>query len=147
MYQDTITLFNRKKKSDNDVWYPTIIRNVNLNIDKAAILAKYGAESQDKAMLSIRYKNNEQDVLIAGKPWKPPIEWEEQVNELLPETMTFQSGDIFMQGEWLGSNPIEDAEYEEGFYDYLSKKLDYVFLITEVSGPYVLIPHFEIMGR
>lgn len=147
MYHDTITLFNREKKTGSDIWYPTIIRNANLNIDKAAIRAKYGTESQDKAMLSIRYKNNEQDVLIAGKPWKPPIEWEEQVNELLPETMTFQSGDIFMQGEWLDSYPIEDAEYEEGFYDYLSKKLDYVFLITEVSGPYVLIPHFEIMGR
>ena len=56
MYKDTITLFNRKEGNEGDTWYPTVLRNVNLNMDRAAILAKYGAESADSAVLHIRYK-------------------------------------------------------------------------------------------
>ena len=45
---------------------------------------------------------------------------------------------------------IADEDYtsrtNNGFYDYLNKKMDNVFLITSV-GSYTLIPHFEIGGK
>ena len=146
MYQDTITLFNRKPgdRGQPDTWYPTVIRNVNLNIDRAAILAKYGAESQDSAMLSIRYSKKDGEIQIAGKPWMPPKEWDRT-----EDSLTFTGGtnfDFFWKGEWTGGI-ISDSDYgDEGFYNYMNREHDYVFVVSSVAM-YSVIPHFEIMGR
>lgn len=144
MYQDTITLFNRKPGGTmGDTWYPTVIKNANLNIDRAAILAKYGPESQDKAALSIRYKKIGDDIMIAGKPWLPPKEWDKT-----EDSLTFTGGnqfDFFWQGEWTGGI-VSDADYSEGFYEYMNRKHDYVFAVSSVAK-YSVIPHFEILGK
>ena len=54
-----------------------------------------------------------------------------------------------MHGEYT-TDPVKDSDYSDrvngGFYDYINKRYDYVFLITNVGGPYTLIPHFEIGG-
>ena len=50
MYQDTITLFNRT----GEKWKAIVLPHVDLNADQAAIIAKYGAESKDKASLHVR---------------------------------------------------------------------------------------------
>lgn len=144
MYKDTITLFNRKPGGTfGDTWYPTIIKNVNLNIDRAAILAKYGPESQDKAVLSIRYKRDVDTVIVADKPWMPPKEWDRT-----EDSLTFAGGnqfDFFWQGEWNGGI-VSDADYTEGFYEYMNRKYDYVFAVSSVAM-YSVIPRFEIMGK
>jgi hypothetical protein len=145
MYKDTITLFNRKPGgARGDTWYPTVIKNVNLNIDRAAILAKYGAESQDNAVLFIRYKVDGDSIMVADKPWMPPKEWDQTV-----DSITFTGGtqfDFFVKGEWM-NGIVTDADYgDEGFYDYMNRNFDYVFAISSVSM-LSLIPHFEIMGR
>lgn len=146
MYQDTITLFNRKTgdRGQPDTWYPTVIQGVNLNIDRAAILAKYGAESQDNAMLSIRYENGPADPEVAGKPWMPPKEWDKTI-----DSITFTSGnnfDFFWKGEWTGEI-VNDSDYgTEGFYNYMNRSHDYVFVVSSVAM-YSVIPHFEIMGK
>lgn len=146
MYQDTITLFNRKPgdRGKPDTWYPTVIRNVNLNIDRAAILAKYGAESQDNAMLSIRYSKKDGEIQIAGKPWMPPKEWDKT-----EDSLTFTGGtnfDFFWKGEWTGGI-VSDSDYgDEGFYNYMNREHDYVFAVSSVAM-YSVIPHFEIMGK
>lgn len=149
MYDKVVTLFNyyESKQSDTYLWYPTVLRNVDLAVDKAAILAKYGAESQDNASLHVRYQNATDGKMVGEKLWRPPTEWENQVNETLPETLTFKSGDFFWWGEWPDKEPINDDDYMDGFDDYMSKRHDYVFRITSVGGPYSVIPHFEIMGR
>lgn len=142
MYGKTITLFNyyESKQTGTYRWYPSVLQNVDLITDKAAILAKYGQESQDSTVLHVRHPNG-------AKEWIPPKEWEGQVNENLSRTLTFAAGDFFWQGEWQDTEPIDDTAYKEGFYDYMSQKYDFVFRITKVGGPYTLIPHFEIMGR
>lgn len=149
MYQDTITLFDRKKgeRGQGDTWYPTVIKGVNLNIDRAAILAKYGAESQDNAALHIRYKKADGEILVADKPWMPPKEWDGT-----EDSLTFASGtnfDFFWQGEWTGGI-VTDADYlDEGFYGYMNRTKDYVFAITSVAmiDGFMILPHFEIMGK
>lgn len=146
MYQDKITLFNRKPggRGEGDTWYPTVIDGVNLNIDRAAILAKYGTESQDNAMLSIRYQKDGDEIIVAGKPWMPPKEWDGT-----EDSLTFSSGnsfDFFWQGEWDGGI-VSDSDYgDEGFYSYMNRTHDYVFAISSVAL-YSVIPHFEIMGK
>lgn len=150
MHNDTITLFNRKASRTGDVWYPTVIENVNLNIDRVSILAKYGAEAQDKAILHVAYRDVGGQKVVAEKPWKPPKEWDSLAD---PATaITFADGDrfdFFWLGKWEGCEPIQDVDYvaNTGFYTYMNRTHDYVFAIGSVSGPYSVIPHFEIMGK
>lgn len=148
MYSDTITLFCRREdKQKNVTWYPHVLRGVHLNMDTAAIVAKYGAESQDSVALNIRYTTDGEKKLVCGKQWLPPKEWQKQTDE---DTLTFTSGqkfDFFCVGTWGGGSPIDDSTYGiDGFYDYMNAKSDYVYAITSVAM-YTVIPHFEIMAK
>lgn len=150
MFTDVITVFNSYEDSlKNVTWYPTVIHEVNLLIDKAAIVAKYGAESKDNALLNIHYQTVDGQIMVDGKPYFPPKEWERQTNDKLPETITFASGtgfDFFMLGEYPEIKPILDEEYRNGFFEEVKKEYDFVFAITSV-GMYSVIPHFEITGK
>ena len=148
MYSEKITLFNHYKSRLGDMWYPTVIDGVNLLIDKAAIVAKYGSESKDNAILNIHYQIVDGQILIDGKPYLTPKEWERQTNDKLAESITFTSGkdfDFFMFGEYPTTKPIADDDYVDGFYNHVNDEYDYVFAITSVAK-YTAIPHFEIMG-
>lgn len=148
MFSDVVTVFNHYKSRLGDMWYPTVVRNANLLIDKAAIVAKYGAESKDNAILNIHYQIVDGQILIDGKPYIPPKEWERQTNDKLAESITFTSGtdfDFFMLGEYHTTKPIADDDYVDGFYNHVNDEYDYVFAITSVAK-YTAIPHFEIMG-
>lgn len=152
MFTDTITVFNYYKDSlKNVTWYPTVIHGVNLLIDKAAIVAKYGAESKDNAVLNIHYQTVDGQIMVEDKPYFPPKEWERQTNDKLPETITFASGtgfDFFILGEYPTTEPILDDydNYKHGFFEEMKKEYDFVFAITSV-GMYSVIPHFEITGK
>ena len=148
MFSDVVTVFNHYKSRLGDMWYPTVVRNANLLIDKAAIVAKYGAESKDNAILNIHYQTVDGQIMVDGKPYLPPKEWERQTNDKLAESITFTSGtdfDFFMLGEYPTTNPIADDDYVDGFYNHVNDEYDYVFAITSVAK-YTTIPHFEIMG-
>ena len=150
MYSDAITVFNSYEDSFKNVtWYPSVIRGVNLLIDKSAIVAKYGAESKDNAILNIHYKTVKGQIMVDGKPYLPPKEWERQTNDKLADSITFASGtdfDFFMLGEYPMQGPINDDEYRNGFFEEVKKEYDYVFAITSVAK-YTVIPHFEITGK
>ena len=150
MFADVITVFNSYEDSlKNVTWYPTVIHGVNLLIDKAAIVAKYGAESKDNAILNIHYHTVDGQVFVDGKPYLQPKEWERQTNDMLAESITFASGtdfDFFMLGEYPVKEPIKDEDFKNGFFEEVKKEYDYVFSITSVAK-YSVIPHFEIMGK
>ena len=151
MYQDTITLFCQyKDQRKNITWYPYVLRSVNLSMDKADIIAKYGAESKDNAILNVRYRIVDGNITIGDKIWLPPKEWGRQEDSLLAGSLTFtdgQSFDFFWLGEWQGADTISDDSYGvDGFYNYMNRQHDYVFAVTAAGGPYSVIPHFEITG-
>lgn len=127
-----------------------MLSGVDLIIDKAANVAKTGLDSADTANLHVKYHTVDGTVMVGDKPYLPPKEWGKQPNDELEESITFASGDFFMQGEY-AETPILDSDYSDrvnsGFYNYMNKRHDYVFLITTVGGPYTLIPHFEIGGK
>lgn len=152
MYKDTVTLFIRKEGDEGDTWFPAILRNVHLNMDRAAIMAKYGAEAADNAELHVRYTQDGGEKKVAQKVWKPPKEWE----KLLDKTgaITFTPGDrfdFFWLGDWESEDPVYDTDYTgsayTGFYNFMNRNFDHVFAISSVGGPYSVIPHFEILGK
>lgn len=143
MYQNTITLFSRKPggSMSGDTWYPTVIRNVNLQADRAAILAKYGPESKDGAYLGIHYQKSDGAIMVSGKPYMKPKEWDKT-----EDSITFSTDDFFWEGEWTGGI-VTDADYStEGFYGYLNRTRDNVFAVSSVAI-HSAIPLIEIMGR
>lgn len=149
MYKDTVTIFNRFKNKSGDAWYPSVLHNVNINLDKATINEKYGEKSQDNVILNVQFTPDSSDKKIGTKIWKPPKEWEKQDLDLLPQAITFTPGqnfDFFYLGEWGNETPISDNDYTDGFYNYMNSKHDYVFAITSASC-YSVIPHFEITGK
>lgn len=140
MYNDTVTLFNRLHAKTGDTWYPTVLTGVNLNRDKGAITARYGAESADTAILNV--------ALPSTPTWYTPKAWAELTDHT--EGITFAGGqffDFFIDGEWEDAAPISDKDYTEGFYNYMAKTRDYVYAVTGVNGPFSVIPHLEVTGR
>lgn len=146
IYLDTVTLYNRKENRGGDTWYPTVLRNVHLMSDRAALIAKYGPETQDNAALNVRCKIVGDEVWVGSKQWLPPKRW--MADEDYDNTITFTDGsrfDFFVEGEF--HDIVNDADYTGGFYAYMNKTFDHVYAITAVGGPYKLIPHFEIKGK
>lgn len=148
MYKDTVTLFNRS----GDTWRAAVLPRVDLNADRAALIAKYGADSKDKASLHVRYwptsiglsvLDDTEDVCL----FKEPKEYAGA-----DHTLTFRPAstgeilDFFMDGAWDGERVIRDADYDTGFFDHMSATRDGVYTITSVAR-YSVISHFEILGR
>lgn len=149
MYIDVVTIFNRYQDSLGDItWYPTVIKNVNLQVDKAAMIAKYGEQSNDTAALGIKYVVKGEGIFIEDKSYCFPKEWNVKESDELNEYITFKSGndfDFFIEGEFDDSERIIDDDYPDGFFNAMKKEYDNVFAITSVAK-YTTIPHFEIMG-
>lgn len=156
MYDSTVTIFCYYESSTAAVWYPHVLSCVHLETDRGQIMKKYGPDSTDNAELHISYTEKDGQKVIkdaAGKEliWLPPKAWAKQVNDELSDSITFNPAtDFFWKGEWAGENPVNDEDYadrlSEGFYAYMNREYDFVFLITTAGGPYIVIPHFEILG-
>lgn len=149
MYNDTVTVFNRYVDSfGNTIWYPHVLSGVNLIVDKAVIAEKYGEVSKDNAVMNVKYHLLDSTIMIGGKMYFPPKEWERQTNDMLSKTITFSSEgtefDFFILGDYESEEPIMD-EYND-FYNEMQKEYDYVFAITSIAK-YSVIPHFEITGK
>ena len=148
MYSDTITLFNRKRQKSGDTWYATVLRGVDLNADKAAVVEKYGATSKDAALLHVKFAIQEGGIAVGGKPYYQPKAW--QALENPAEAITFTDGesfDFFWDGEWDGETEISDDAYGiDGLYDYMNRARDGVYAISSAAR-YSVIPHFEIVGK
>lgn len=152
MYRDTVTLFMFYPSALGDLWFPVVLRGVDLNIDKGFIAAKYGEGSKDNAILHVKYEEKNGETFIGERRWLPPKEWDAQTVDQMAATITFTSGDaadFIYAGAWPDNQPIEDDDPRwgrTGFYNYLNAERDYVFQITSVAK-YSVIPHFEILAK
>ena len=153
LYIHTVTLFNRVKGKygEDALWYPTILNDVHLIVDKSASWNNYGGQSSDNARLHVRYKTVNGIVMVGNKPWYEPKAWRRL--EKPEDAITFGFGnnddfDFFVAGALTEfDSPVSDAMYERGgFYNQMNSYYDNVFAISSVSKK-DLIPHFEIIGR
>lgn len=147
LYKQTVTIFNRVETNEATLWYPTVIENVHLMIDRAIIISTYGEQSQDNARLHIRYAPSGEDAIVAGKIYMTPKVFRASGNPA--NNITFAFGDAFdfiKSGAYSESGPINDDDYKGGFFNYMNKTYDEVFAITNVSK-FNLLPHFEITAK
>ena len=157
MFSGTITVFNQYTDSDDTVtWYPHILTNIHLELNKSQLIKKYGVECADKAEAYVAYVLSDDgsrtitDTSDNVLPYLPPKEWKAQESDALAESITFGENDFFWVGEWEGDSPVTDTDYSdrlnEGFYAYMNRNEDTVFKITS-AGIYNVIPHFEVTGK
>lgn len=149
MYDNTVTVFNKHINENGNVyWYPHVISGCYLMEDKTANIAKTGLDSADSVSLHIRYARSDGKVLVCDKEYVPPKEWLKLKD--CDRKITFSKGDFFYSGEYPEA-VINDEDYTSrqggGFYDYMNREKDGVYLITNIGGPYTVIPHFEIGGK
>lgn len=138
-YNKTITVFNHAASDDvlgRDIWYPTVLKNVRLLINKGANVSKSGTENADAASLYIR-----PELLQDGaKSYLPPKEWGRLPEKCKNYFYTFASGeDFFVEGD------RENEQQEDDFFSYMREKYDNCFKVTNVDS-YELIPHLEVGG-
>lgn len=152
LYKQTVTVFNRKTIDGKEYWCPYVIPNVHLITDKSIIISTYGEQSADNVRLHIRYKNAWNGAVIPDGSgmqlaFLEPKEFAK--SGVFGENITFACGDnfdFFMAGEYSDLDLIDDTTYRNGFYNYMNRNYDNVFVITTCSK-FNLIPHFEIGGR
>ena len=147
IYTQTATLFNRVNADGDIYWYPTVLENVHLIIDKAVLISTYGEHCTDNARLHIRYTTQGGNVLVQGKKYRLPKEFRRDGDP--EEDITFTPGDEFdfiMEGEFGSTVPVKDSDFRSGFFNYMNRAYDNVFAITS-AAKFNLIPHFEIGAR
>ena len=145
LYTQTVTLFNRVGE-DEITWYPTVLNNVHLIMDKSAMIANYGEHTTDNARVHIRYSIKNGNVMIAGKTYYLPKDYRRATS--YTDKITFQTGtnaDFIYAGEW-SETAIDDDDYTEGFYNYMNTHYDNVFMLTSVSK-FNVITHFEVTAK
>ena len=132
-YNKTVTVSNRYE-DEKEIWYPTVLKNVRLLVNRGENVSKSGTESADSAKLSIR-------TVGLKKPYKKPLEWQGLSEEEKVKTFTLTSKeDFFVEGDTSAEEILESD-----FFSYMKRKYDNCFKMTNVDT-YELIPHFEVGG-
>jgi len=151
MYSEVITLFNHHSDRLGDAWYPHLLTNVDLIVDRASVIAKYGPETSSSAKLHIKYDSDGNNLSINGIPYINPKEWHNLTTDERKEYITFNSdginADFFVIGDAGYTEPIfDDASAQNSLIERISKEKD-TYTIVTVSEPYKVIKHFEIMAK
>lgn len=135
IYQHTVTLFCQH----NGSWAGHVLTDVDLITDRAAIIARYGADCQDRAKLHVKYAPGDK---INGLTYVRPEDYTGAAG-----TLTFATGNefsFFYDGE-ADILSADDADYLDGFFDYMNQRGS-TYIVTSAAQYYV-IPHWEIAGR
>lgn len=137
MYNDTVTVFNRK----GELWYPAVLEGVHLVVSRQALAARFGWQNAGRALLLVPV---DRQGLVGGREYAPPKAWRQAPDP--SALVTFDEADgacFFIRGGWDGPCPVPDGE---GLYDSLNRRRDGVFALAGVTR-YRALPHFEITGR
>jgi len=150
MYDDTITMFNLYPSRAGDLWIPTTLNEVDLQINKATIKKVYGENSNDNALCHIRYHKELDDIIINDKVYVEPKEWTAKLTDELEAFITFSPNNCFIfKGLW-DKGIVDDTEYQkgkyDGFLDYMKITQDNVYVVTSVNQ-YKVIPHYELTAK
>ena len=144
LFQDVITVFNYHKASG--LWYPTVITNAHVLAVKASTHSTDGFNNADVVDLHIT-SNSAQNVETpdGSRSYIAPKDY--AITPVPTEFITFTpEHDFFYVGRWDDLTPVDDDDYDEGFYHAMNKEHDGVYLISSAAY-FSLIPHFELGGR
>ena len=150
LYRDTVTLFNRfVDDSGNISWIPTVLNGTHFVVSKSVLVATYGENSSDSAMLNVPYQLINGKVMIGRKKYLPPKQYSKLDIDSAMKSITFTAGldfDFIFGDIWPQSSPIADADYKTGFFQYMKTNFEDVYAITD-TPKYNVIKKFAIVAR
>lgn len=129
MFQDTVTIFNRK----DNIWYPTVLCGVEAQEIAAQSTGKDGNIPNNQCNLHIP-----EERMV---DYRKPKEWN-------GEGYTLRKDDFFIIGDY-GEAPVNDDDYTgacPGYQDYMKNNHDSVYQVVSVSI-FKTIKHIEVMGE
>ena len=151
MFEDTITIFNRKYNSDNRDYnyYRTYLSNVNVDKKKAVNVIKSGLENASSGTIIIptSYLSSEDKTYISPKKYQQLSEEVEETGDEEEETtkaeiedyFTLQEGDIVIIGE------VDYQIDEDNTLTNLKTSYDDVYEIVSIDDKLKGgLPHWEV---
>ena len=143
MFDKTITIFNQH----NGTWYPSVISGISVYASDAYSPSHEGGPApRDEVDISIQCDEAKNIATSTGvKAYTSPKDYEKAAT--LSALITFKSGrDFIYLGEYSDLAPVDEEDYDEGFYSAMNNAFDDVYIIQSVAY-FGLIPHFEIRGK
>lgn len=135
---DTVTVFNRffDTLTEEELWFPTLLSNVNIISTEGANITKTGLKETDTAKLFIDVSGNE-------KQYCEPKAWALLTADEKKEAFTFQKDeDFFVKG-----NLTEVDILDENFFEWVINHYDYAYKVTTVDEYMDVMPHLEVGGK
>ena len=140
MYNNTITVFNFAQGK----WYPSVIEGADLLVHAQATQTTHGTINAGTVEIIVHCtKDKVVKTTEGGKLYLEPKVYAKDPSGHItfkPET------DFIYSGAWENLSPINDDDYDSGFYNEANRLYDGVYQITG-CGYYSLLPHFEIGAK
>lgn len=145
MFNDTITLFNFY----NGVWYRHIIPRVDIGAVDASSKTVSAGDTRSSSVTLLINTQFDKSIQTEGgvRIYLAPKEYARLADPILSQAITFDDKhDFIVLGAVYGDDPVNDDDYESGFYDHVYSRYDNVYRIVSAAW-YGLIPHYEIGAR
>ncbi len=140
-YNKTVTIWNKYVDGvwEQETWIPTLIEKVRLVVSRGNNIMSSGLETADTARLHIK-----DDISIASKDYKSPVEWNKlsEENKRKYYTLESENDTFFVEGDTTDVS----SEDKDNFFEYMKKNYDNCFKLTSVDR-FEIIPHFECWGK
>ncbi len=144
MYDKSITLFCFNKEQGK--WYPYVLNDVDFGANKGVNTSATGDTDSDRIIVLV--KSDKRKKIITESEiisYLPPKEYQKTLKP--QKHFTFTPGkDFICDGIYEDLSAVTDDEYESGFYHYMNKIRDGVYLITSADF-FSLLPHFELEAK
>ena len=143
MYEDVITIFNYHKASDS--WYISVVEGVHISGTTGSSKTMQGYDNS--TMISVIVPCKRDKTIRTSSGDKGYLSPKEYANCDAPEShFTFRyDSDFIYAGEWEDLTPVDESDYESGYYYELNDALDEIYKIN-TSAFYKLLPDFELEG-
>lgn len=135
MFKDIVTIFNYCKNTGK--WYPTVLKNVELQTKNGITEKDSGVSSSDNTLLFVHCSGD----FVGSKRYLSPKAWQRSDNK--DDFVTFAEDDFFVVGKFF--EIVNEEDYEDSYFTYMSENYDYCYKITSVKR-FKGISHFEIGG-
>lgn len=140
MHRDTVTIFNKVIDGlyEKEIWYPTRIEHVGMEIDQQQNINKTGADTDDRCNLII-------PLYSPGKKFVEPKVFRQMADEQRREHWTLKKDDFFVKGD------LSDIDTNHSnLFDWVSDQYgEYsVFKITtigDLTGK--CLPKWKVGGK
>lgn len=137
MFNDTVTIFTLHA---GRIWHPAVIKGCHLIVTKSARKTQAGVDGGDTMQLHIPTR----EIAAAGFEVIKPKQYD-ALSDPSGKLAFHDATDFFIEGEF-DIGQVYDENYAAGFYDYMNRTHEEVYMITS-SAEFRFLPHWELSGR